>query len=248
MDGNYGLDKYMKDGHNVMVYNAPPAVIESIQFGESAGIAQYCKLHKDRIEAVYWNEEFMSVRTSNGEIIRFEPELNSEVQLFFTRKTNYRDRNTGYVVWDGDYEKAKFSKKSLLEFLSRHTEELEEGVKKSIQDMKVTERVDTQSISLGDVERTVEEEEQKTSIPKNFKANIKIAENWYAEMHFKAYVTRNVDDYGRPQKGHSIILELENARQIKRDLMEFVLKQLPESIPRYYGKLKALNVRKGEEL
>ena len=50
------------------------------------------------------------------------------------------------------------------------------------------------------------------------------------------------------KKGYSIVLELENAREIKRDLMDFILKQLPDSIPKYYGKLKALNIKKGEEL
>jgi HD superfamily phosphohydrolase len=243
-----GLEKWMQEGSNVMVYNAPPAVVESISFGESTGIVRYCHSRREMIEGVYWNEEFISVRTMHGEIVRFEPELNPDIQMFFTRKQSYRDRNTGYVVWDGDYEKAKFTKKSLLEWLSRHTDELEEDVRKSIREMKVTERLDTQSISLGDMERTTEEEEMKTSIPKNFKANVRIAENWLAEMHFKAYVARNVDDYGHVQKGYNIVLELENAREIKRGFMDFVLKQIPDEIPVYYGRLKVLNVKKNEEL
>ena len=243
-----GLEKWVKQDSNVIVYNAPPSVVESISFGESAGLIDYAKKNEEVIDSVFWNEDFISIRSKHGDIIRFEPELNSEVQLFFTRKSSYRDRNTGYAVWDGDYEKVKFTKKSLLEWLSRHADELDEGVKKSIKEMKVSERLDTQSISLGDVERTVEEEGMKTSIPKVFGANVRIAENWYAEMHFKAYVARNVDDYGNVQKGYSIILELENAREIKRDLMHYILKQLPESTPKYYGKLKALNIKKGEEL
>jgi len=242
------LEKWLKDGNNVMIYNAPPAVVEAISFGESEGLIDYTKRNQNKIDSVFWNEDYLSVRTVNGEIIRFEPELDPDVHMFFERKTNYRDRNTGYIVWDGDYEKARFTKKSLLEWLSRHTEDLDENVKKSIKEMKVSERLDTQSITLGDTERTTEEEEMKTSIPKDFSAHVRIAESWYAEMHFSAYVARNNDDYGHVQKGYNIVLELLNAREIKRDLMKFVLGQMPESIPKYYGKMKVLNVRKGDEL
>ena len=242
------LEKAIEDKANVMIYNASPSIVESISFGESTGVIDYCSGKPDIIESIFWNEEFLSVRTRNGEIIRFEPEIRPDVKMFFSRKESYRDRGTGYVVWDGDYEKAKFTKKSLLEWLSRHADELEADVRQSIKDMKVSERLDTQSISLGDTERTMEEEEMKTSIPKNFKANVNISENWFAEMHFRAYVARNADEYGHLQKGYSIILELENARQIKRDLMQFVLDRIPTSIPRYYGKLKALNLRKAEEM
>ena len=248
MGENNNLEKWIKEGSNVMIYNAPQSIVESMSFGESAGVIDYCQKKQDIIDGIFWNEEYLSVRTRTGEIIRFEPELNSDVQMFFTRKQNYRDRTTGYVIWDGDYERAKFTKKSLLEWLSRHADEIDEDVRNSIKDMKVSERLDTQNISLGDVERTTEDEETRTSIPKNFKAYVNIAENWSAEMHFKAFVARNMDDYGRSQKGYSIVLELENSRQIKRDLMQFVLGKIPDSIPKYYGKLKALNVKKGEEL
>lgn len=243
-----GLEKWIKSDSNVIVYNAPSPVVESISFGESSGLIDYLKKNEDAVDSVFWNEDFMSIRSKGGDIIRFEPELNPEVHVFFSRKTNYRDKSTGYVVWDGDYEKVRFTKKSLLEWLSRHADELDENVKKSIMDMKVSERHDSESISLGDVERTVEEEGMKTSIPKSFKATVRIAENWFAEMHFKAYVARNVDDYGRLEKGYSIVVELENSREIKADLMKFILNQMPESIQKYYGKLKVLNVKKREEL
>ena len=85
-------------------------------------------------------------------------------------------------------------------------------------------------------------------IPRHFNANIIIAENWHAEMHFKAFVAKNPDDYGRVQKGYNIVLELENARQIKRDIMQFVLGKIPESIPKYDGKLKVLSTNGDGEL
>ncbi len=248
MENNSNLEKWVKDGSNVMIYNAPPSVVECISFGESAGIIDYCQKSVNEVKEIYWNEEYLAARTARGEIIRFQPELNADIEMFFTRKRNRRDDNTGYVVWDGDYERAKFTKKSLLEWLSRHTEELDEDVRNAIRDMRVSERLDTQNISLGDVERTTEEEEMKSSIPKHFKANTIIAENWYAEMHFKAFVARNTDDYGHVQKGYNIVLELENARQIKRDLMRFVLGKIPESIPKYYGKLKVLRTNGDREL
>ena len=248
MENNSNLEKWVKDGSNVMIYNAPPSVVESISFGESAGIIDYCQKSVNEVKEIYWNEEYLAARTTRGEIIRFQPELNADIEMFFMRKRNRRDDNTGYVVWDGDYERAKFTKKSLLEWLSRHTEELDEDVRNAIRDMRVSERLDTQNISLGDVERTTEEEEMKTSIPKHFKAHTIIAENWYAEMHFKAFVARNTDDYGHVQKGYNIVLELENARQIKRDLMQFVLGKIPESIPKYYGKLKVLRTNGDREL
>ena len=100
-----GLEKWVKQDSNVIVYNAPPSVVESISFGESAGLIDFAKKNEEVIDSVFWNEDFISIRSKQGEIIRFEPELNSEVQLFFTRKSSYRDRNTGYAVWDGDYEK-----------------------------------------------------------------------------------------------------------------------------------------------
>ena len=248
MENNSNLEKWVKDGSNVMIYNAPPSVVESISFGESAGIIDYCQKSVNKVKEIYWNEEYLAARTDKGEIIRFQPELNADIEMFFTRKQNYRDHATGYVVWDGDYERAKFTKKSLLEWLSRHAEELDEDVRNAIRDMRVSERLDTQNISLGDVERTTEEEETKTSIPRHFNANIVIAENWHAEMHFKAFVAKNTDDYGRVQKGYNIVLELENARQIKRDLMQFVLGKIPESIPKYYGKLKILSTNGDGEL
>jgi hypothetical protein len=247
MNEDLEIHKYVKDGSNVVVYNAPANTIEGLSFGESTGIVDFCKRKTDTIDSVMWNEEYLAVRTTNGHMVRFQPELNEEISTFFKHKERRLNVSDWTVVWEGDYEKVKFTKKALLDFLSRHADELDSDVKKQIQEMRVMEKIDTSSISLDDTERTIEDETKKTSIPKEFSATIKIAESWSAKMMFRASVERNVDDYGRPQKGYSIVMELSNARQIKRDLMKFVLERIPENIPRYYGKLKLLNLR-GDEL
>ena len=222
--------------------------LQAAAFGDSDGISRWCAANSGEIDCVFWNEEIMSVKTSDGTLIRFQPEIEPDIKQFFQRAESRYDPVDWKVVWAGDYEEVKFSKRSLLEFLKRHAEEFSPDVRGQIQDMKVTEKLDTNSISLS--EDTEKEEEiitSQTSIPKEFTALMKISEGFSAEMKFRARIKRNTDRYGKPEKGYGIFLELANARQVRRQLMTSVLQRLPAGVAVYYGKLEAF-AEKGERI
>lgn len=252
-----GADELQRVQHNqpavirertVVVAQPERRALQAAAFGDSDGIVRWCGANTDAIDCVFWNEEALSVKTKGGTLIRFQPEIEPDVCQFFERAERRRDITDWKIVWAGDYEEVKFSKKSLLEFLKRHAEEFSAEVRNQIQDMRVTEKLDTSSISLSeDTEKEEEVITNQTSIPKEFSALMRISEGFSAEMKFRARIKPNIDEYGRRAKGHSIFLELANARQIKRQLMTSVLQRLPSSVSAYYGKLEAF-VERGERL
>ena len=232
----------------IIVAQAERRALQAAAFGDSEGITEWCQANTGGIDCVLWNEEALSVKTKDGTLIRFQPEIEPDVAQFFERAERTRDLTDWKVVWAGDYQEVKFSKKSLLEFLRRHAEEFSPEVRNQIQDMRVTEKLDTANISLSeDVEREEETITNQTSIPKEFSALMKISEGFSAEMKFRARIKRNIDEYGRQAKGHAIFLELANARQIKRQLMSSVLQRLPSGVRAYYGRLESFS-EKGERL
>lgn len=232
----------------IIVAQPERRALQAASFGDSEGITKWCSANLGAIDCVFWCEESLSVKTKDGSLIRFQPEIEPDVAMFFQRAQSRYDRVDWKVVWGGDYEEVKFSKKSLLEFLKRHAEEFSPDVKSQIQEMKVTERLDTNSISLSeDSEKEEETITSQTSIPKEFTAMMRVSENFSAELKFKARIKRNTNEYGRPEKGYGIFLELSNARQIRRQLMKSVVERLPAHVGVYYGKLEAFS-EKGDKL
>ena len=232
----------------IVVAQPERRALQAVAFGDSDGISRWCAANSDEIDCVFWNEEALSVKTKDGTLVRFQPEIEPDVMQFFCRAERRYDPIDWKIVWVGDYEEVKFSKRSLLEFLKRHAEEFSPDVREQIRDMKVTEKLDTNSISLSeDSEKEEEIITSQTSIPKEFTALMKISEGFSAEMKFRARIKRNTDGYGKPEKGHGIFLELANARQVRRQLMTSVLQRLPAGVAVYYGKLETFN-DKGERI
>lgn len=233
----------------IIVAQPERRALQAAAFGDSDGITRWCAANTGAIDCVFWNEEALYVKTRDGTLIRFQPEIEPDVRQFFQRaERRYDPINDWKMVWAGDYEEVKFSKKSLLEFLKRHAEEFSPDVKGQIQEMRVTEKLDTNSISLSeDSEKEEEIITNQTSIPKEFTALMRISEGFSAEMKFKARIKRNTNEYGRPEKGYAIFLELANARQVRRQLMSSVLQRLPSGVNVYYGKLEAF-AEKGERI
>ena len=232
----------------IIVAQPERRALQAVAFGDSDGISRWCSANSNAIDCVFWNEEALSVKTRDGTLIRFQPEIEPDIIQFFHRAERRYDPVDWKVVWAGDYEEVKFSKRSLLEFLKRHAEEFSPNVKGQIQEMRVTEKLDTSSISLSeDSEKEEEIITSQTSIPKEFTALMKISEGFSAEMKFRARIKKNTNEYGKPEKGYAIFLELANARQVRRQLMASVLQELPPAVEKYYGKLEAF-AEKGERI
>jgi len=106
--------------------------------------------------------------------------------------------------------------------------------------MRVTEKKteDSEMLSLEDDDnvRTVTEEVKATNIPRNFKALMPLFGGFSIELDFEACVKKKQDSYGRTGKTNVIELRVTNAREAIRQVMEEILKQFPEKIPKYYGR------------
>lgn len=233
------IDK-MNNSRVVNIYQQQK-YIEAMIFSDSHSFEHYVNKYTSNVDIVFWNEEYIAVRSKKGQVIRFRPELNEDLSPFFKRKNEgkYSRLESWDILWQEGYESVIFSKKDLLQFLKKHVSELEEGVSESIKEMQVKQRLDTKTINLSDDEQSIiENESMETNIPKTFKGKMEIMAGYFAEITFRATVVRNVSSYGAPKGGHSLSLEILDARKIKREMMQSVLAKLPSDIPMYYGKLE----------
>ena len=226
-----------------LTLNISQEAIETLSFGESKGLAAFINKNGENVEMVFWNEEYITIKMKGTfQRVVYFPELSPEVKQFFEKREKEKDRDIydGNIVWSGDYETVRFGKNALLSYLNANAEAFDNQIIASIKNLKIEKKSTDGQISIGgdegEGERIVEEEVTRTNIPSEFSAKMRIAENVYAEMKFKAKVVRNRDKYGNIQKGFAIELNLLNARQIKRDMMGLILSVIPKEIPVVYGK------------
>lgn len=224
-----------------------PMPLRKLVLGEVKDIIDITKRKKKQVESIIWNEQGLKliVKDENTEISLL-PEFHPSSEMFFQRE-NKRDNdmslfggNKGIRIWEGEFEPIQFSKSNLIKFLKTYAEYFEPQVEQAIKHMKVTEQKTegSEMLSLEDDNnvRTVTEETQSTNIPRQFKAIMPLFGGYKVELDFEACVTKKTNDYGREENKRVIELRCLNARERIRQVMQEILSQFPEDIPKYYGK------------
>jgi len=217
-----------------------------LQLGDVPSLASVVERAADRIRAIVWNEETLTLDVDDlSREIHFQPELKPSAAMFFTRE-NKRENvgfgEKGARIWEGDFEPVKFGKRNFLKFIKAHMTQFPTDVAESLKNLKMSQITTSDETLLDDEsdnERRVEEQIERTNVPKTFTAMIPIAENFEAELHFETKVYKERDSYGN--RGQVVVeVRCLNARQVLRDMMEGILAQLPSEIPRLYGSLSTL--------
>lgn len=200
------------------------------------------------IKAIIWNEERISLMADRpGLDITYAPELHPSVAIFFGRSDEnprHSDPFTGKMperVWEGDYEPVTFSKRALLKYLRYHSAIFPPTMEDAIKNLKVSQMETSEEILLdehSDDERTIRENRTQTNVPNLFTVQVPLTEGYIAELVFESAVVLLKDRYGNARENkRGIQLRLTNGREVKRQLMDYLLGQLPSDYPRYYGKI-----------
>lgn len=207
------------------------------------------------IALALWNEEEIALVGSDlRPIVRFRPEFNPSVAMFFMRENKRQERslfgdNDGVRVWEGDYEPVRFTKSSLIKFLKKYAKGAEAtAIVESVKSLKVHESTSrTESmISLDDENyNAMEEQRLETNIPRDFHLEVPLIdtprEQVSVVLQFEASLAKKEDLSYEERKDVRKFIQLRcvNAREVLSHLMEEYMKKVPERIPRFYGKIRA---------
>ena len=222
-----------------------PAPMRYVALGEVKDIVDIAKRKQQQIDVIVWNEkEIKLVLKEGSNQISFIPEFHSSCKMFFDkenkRESNFFGGDSGMRIWEGEFEPVQFGKSDLIKFLKKYAVYFEPEVETAIKNMKITERKieDSEMLSLDDDDnvRTVTEEVKTTNIPRQFKAMIPLFGGFSVELDFEACVTKKTDRYGDTKNKNIIELRCTNARDAVRQVMQEIISQFPEKIPKYYGK------------
>lgn len=222
-----------------------PMPMRRLALGEVKDIIDITKRKEGNVDAVVWNEDSIALilKEENTQIV-FLPEFHPASQMFFHREEKrdfdlFSDRR-GIRIWEGDFEPVQFGKSNLIKFLKKHVEYFEPEIEMAIRNMKVTEsKVESsEMLSLDDDNnvRTMAEETKTTNIPRQFKALMPLFGGYKVELDLEARVTKKQDGYGHEKDKNVIEIRCTNAREVIKQVMEEIVSQFPEKIPRYYGK------------
>lgn len=229
-----------------------PKTRQEIVVGDLDSLERVSKEITDSTRAVWNEEEIVLMNRDPSMIVRFRPELNPSVAMFFLRDERRRGSNifgdkNMVRVWEGDYEPVEFTRANLVKFLRAYLKTDDPKLLEAIQNLKVREshtRTETLIDLSDDNFEATEKQVSQTNIPAKFTLDLPLIETPVSSqevvvtMQFEATVVSKKDDYGREQQNKKVIvLRCLNARQVLRDVMKGFLTQLPETIPKYYGKL-----------
>ena len=207
------------------------------------------------IQAVLWNEGSITLMTGDpSTTITFMPELVPDTAMFFMREEKRMGGNPfkegdGVRVWEGDYSPVRFTKSGLLKFLKDHSFKSSIDIVGKIKEMKINERKTTTESMINlendDNFRRVEEQELTTNIPAKFSMEMPLVQTpekiITVNLDFEAQVVREKDSWRGDEKGKPLIqLRCVNAREQLHRLMLEYTKLVPETIPKYYGRLAIL--------
>jgi hypothetical protein len=192
---------------------------------------------------IVWNEQQINLMTRDRtSYVVFKPELNQAAAMFFDAEGKKKNGISEFSpsVWEGEFEPIVFTKRNLIKFLKTYKAAFPQELQDAIKNMKVTE-TKAQGEEMLDLEsddqRTVLEERTQTNIPKKFFVHLQLTKEISADLELEAGVAKLKDRYDNDTGKNGIELRCINGRQVMRDMMENYLAQLPENIPRYYGKM-----------
>ena len=203
------------------------------------------------VQGVIWNERCISLMTNDRSTsIMFAPELRPEAAMFFEHHDKRTRDEDKMRIWEGDYAPVQFTKRDLVKFLSKYSAVID-GAKETIdavKKMSVKEMLQQNDEMLeldSNNQRTVIEETVTSNIPKSFKMRMNLAENFTGELHFQVEIARKKDRYDQPTKDFCLVLRCTNAREVMQNMMQLIVNQLPQEIPRYYGAVQLYEGKKG---
>lgn len=212
-----------------------------VNIGTKDDFIKMVNMMKEQHPVVIYSEEKATIMTGNrATIVHYFPELDPMVEMFFVRSESYESKGPfgmekGDRIWSGEYEAVKFGKMDLINFFKSVSAEIDE---KTMIDLKNTKMKMSQEIKDSFDEQEGRETHQviletmKRGHKKRFHANIKVLPDVTAEMHFEATL--------QPAAGNNLAYHviLINAREILKSIMDGVINDLPEDVPRLYGKVQ----------
>jgi len=225
--------------NNLVVSSAPQ---KDFVIGDVASLVRISQ--NDQPTAIFWNEDEIDIAlASKNELVRFVPELEPATSVFFQRAEgkNRRD-NEGYMVqsWGGEYEPLQFKKTDFLKWIKLYADQIPEDLIANVKSLRIKATLNTSEDMLGDdedIERRTEDISQTTNVPKRFSLELPVTGGVQAALDFECEIVRLNDRYGNPTTKRGVQLRCINARQVKKDMMQGIIDQLPAELPRYYGRI-----------
>jgi len=223
--------------HNLTV---SPLPILNVGVGDGRSLEQIIE-KTPGVTGIIWNEyEIALIMRDRNTQIKYKPEFSSQTVMFFVperKRYGASFFDDGVRAWEGDCEPVQFSKRNLLKFLAEYGDQFPPELQESIKKMRVS-KSQSQEVMMLDVdsdnERRVEEEVEKSNLPKKFTVSMVVSEKYIGQLDFEAKVVKLKDGY-RDTNRLGVELRCVNTRTVLREMMETVLDKLPPELPRYYG-------------
>ena len=224
---------------DTLILANPPLL--AISCGDQQGFLEIINRTKG-IKGIMWNETDIAILMEDRTtVIRYSPQIHPYAMMFFERSNRRSDDEDQMKIWDGEFEPVQFTKQNLIKFLNLvEIVDAPKQVIDAIKNMKVLERrLQEDSIDLDESkQRMVVEESFNTNLPKKFSLLIPVSEGYIGKFEFEAYVAKRKNKFGGIDEHKKVIvLRCLNARSVLRDRTEQILKQIPQEIPKYYGKM-----------
>ena len=233
-----------------MVYNitvAPPPLVR-VHLGDADSLGRYVRSRDDVVAAVWDETGARILLRDTSHVLTYRPEITAEAEQFFHREEKREKTGAfelGPKVWEGDFEPVKFRRRDLKKFLAAHSTDVPEGVVASLDRLKRTES-EEESGGDGQTLRTVSVRELRTNLPHRFGVTLEVLPGIATTLQFEARTCALEGRYGRETGSMGVELRCTNAREVLRRAVQGALGELPESVPRYYGRSPPPGERGGD--
>lgn len=218
----------------IYVTVAPPPLLK-VHLGDTESLGRYVRTRSDATAAV-WDETGLRVILGDAfHVLTYQPEITQEAEQFFRREERRHTKPNGELgpkIWDGDFEPVKFLRSKLRQFLEAHASDVPPDVVASLSRLKLTAS-DEES---GDDGRLVTVSAVKSNFPRRFGVTLEVFPGVATRLEFEATPCSMREEYSGRSGTMGMELRCLNARRVLREAMGAALAELPDGIPRYYGR------------
>lgn len=251
-----GLDRYEGNGNSgrtaIEIRNlivAPMARVQTM-VSDVESLLRIAEWEGNRLKTIVWNEESITLVADATRELRYVPELNPTVAMFFERDQKREPGELfqkGVRIWEGDYEPVKFAKRRLIQYLKQHATVFDPEVQDAVRQLKVTktEKLEAMMLDEDSDDESSMKERTNTNLPKRFRATIPLADGLTESLEFEAEPVKAKNDYGREVDKYVIQVRCLNAREALRSMMSKILERLPADVPRLYGRVRVVDGNRG---
>jgi len=227
-----GLAKRPTNVYQITV--APPPLLK-IHLGDVESLGRYVRTRKDAVAVVWSETELRVILGDSSHVLTYRPEIMAEAEQFFHReekRERLRAFEVGSKVWQGDFEPVKFRRADLRKFLEAHSTDVPADVVTGLSRLKISESEE----ESGEEGRIVSVSAAKSNFPSKFKVTLEVFPGIATELQFESKVCSLDEGYGRHSRAMGLELRCVNARETLRRAMSAALAEIPDSIPKYYGR------------